>query len=249
MLFSCVIRETRTRMKKITLLCSLFLLLFLASSAQHIREQDIVYSRYIVREIDLRYTTNKAVFGKGCLLSAVLLDAVKSGAEAYQYEDRTKLMNYEEIQEKLRIPLAGDSCSAFYAAEELYVLELTEKCIFDKNTSEFRFIPVSLTVFIPAEVSSKGILEPLAVFPFETCTRIFRNDPRAYSAVTKPGRPAINFNEQFLLRSYASAIVKIGNEDDLYFDQQYADPYKAFMAMKQEEQALQEMMYAAYHPK
>jgi hypothetical protein len=130
--------------------------------------------------------------------------------------------------------------------QDLYVVELTERFIFDRNRSEFRFIPVSLTLFIPAALSSKGIQEPLVSFTFEACTRIFRNDVRAFSAVTKLGQPAVNFNEQFLLRSYTSTIVKIGNKDDLYFDQQYADPYKAFLAMKKEEQALQEMMYAAY---
>jgi hypothetical protein len=216
--------------------------------AQQIREQDITYSRYIVREIDLRYPVNKAIFGKGCVLSAILLDALKEGAKAYSYEDRTKQISYEQILEKLWIP-SDDSCSAFYTAQELYVLELTEKFIFDKNASAFKFIPIELTLFIPAEISSKGIMEPIAVIPFEECTRIFKKDPRAYSAVTKIGQPAINFNEQFVLRSYASNIVKIGNEDDLYFDQRYADPYKAFIAMKEEENALQQMMYDAYHPK
>jgi hypothetical protein len=235
-------------MKKITLPFSLIILLFLQVSAQQIREQDIVYSRHIVREIDLRHAANTAVFGKGCTIPVILLDALKTGAQAFSHEHPGKQISYEEVQEKLWIR-SDDSCTAFYAAEELYVLELTEKFIFDKNTSEFRFIPLSLTVFIPAEISSKGVLEPLAVFPFAECTRIFRNDPRAYAAVTKIGQPRMNFNEQFVLRSYVSKIVKIGNEDDLYFDQRYTDPYKAFMAMKEEENALQEMVYEAYHPK
>lgn len=213
------------------------------------REDDIAYSRYIVREIDLRSAGNKNVFGKDNVLASILLDALKDSATtAYSYENRSRRMYYNEVQEKLRIPAAEDSCALFYGTGELYTVELTERFIFDRNTSEFRFIPVELTLFIPAEISTKGIMEPLAVFPFEACTRIFRKDPRAFSTVTKIGQPAINFNEQFLLRSYTSSIVKIGNREDLYFDQQYADPYKAFMAMKAEEQAMQEMMYAAYHP-
>ena len=235
-------------MKKITGFFALTLLITVQAFAQQIREQDIVYSRYIVREIDLRSPNNKNIFGKGCMLSAILLDGLKEGAKAYSYEDRSKEISYEQILEKLWIQL-DDSCGTLYTAKELYVLELTEKFIFDKNASEFKFIPIELTLFIPAEISSKGIMEPIAVIPFEECTRIFRNDPRAYATANKLGQPPINFNEQFLLRSYTSNIVKIGNEDDLYFDQRYTDPYKAFMAMKEEEQALQEMMYQAYHPK
>lgn len=237
-------------MKKLTLFSALILWINLSTFAQQIREQDIVYSRYIVREIDLRHPNNKVVFGKGCILSTILLDAIKDGAKAYSYEERWKQLSYEQIQDKLWIRSFEDSCTAtFYSPEELYIVELTEKFIFDKNSSEFKFIPIELTLFIPADISSKGIMEPLAVIPFEECTRIFRTDARAFSAGTKLGQSRINFNEQFLLRSYISNIVKIGNEDDLYFDQRYADPAKAFMSMKQEENALQEMMYEAYNPK
>lgn len=235
-------------MKKI-LFSSIICLVHSYTFAQHIREQDIVYSRYIVRELDLRKASNKAVFGKDCILATILLDALKEGANAFHYQDRTQHISYEQVAEKLLIPSSNDSCLMFYGMNELYTIELTEKFIFDKNTSEFYFIPIELTLFIPAELSTKGIMEPLAVFTFEECSRIFKNDPRSYSTATKLGQSRINFNEQFLLRSYTSTIVKIGNEDDLYFDQLYADPYKAFMAMKEEEQAIQEMMYAAYHPK
>lgn len=234
-------------MKKLLSFFALTLLISAQAFAQQIREQDIVYSRYIVREIDLRYTGNKSVFGKDCILSTVLLDALKDSAKAYSYEDRTQQITYDQVLEKLWIRTSEDTCApTFYAPEEVCIIELTEKFIFDKNASEFKFIPLELTLFIPAEISSKGIMEPLAVFSFEECTRIFKKDPRAYSEATKLGQARINFNEQFLLRSYTSTIVKIGNEDDLYFDQRYADPYKAFMAMKEEEQALQEMMYAAF---
>ena len=235
-------------MKKIIPLFALISFVHIHCYAQQIRQQDIVYSRYIVREINLHHTGNTKVFGKDCILSAILLDGLKDGAKAYNYEDHSKQVTYEHVQEKLWIS-AEDSCTAFYAAEELYIIELTEKFIFDKNSSEFKFIPISLTLFLPAEVSSKGIMEPLAIFSFEECTQIFRKDVRAYSFVTKLGQPCINFNEQFLLRSYASTIVKIGNEDDLYFDQRYKDPSIAFMSMKEEESALQLMMYEAYHPK
>lgn len=40
------------------------------------------------------------------------------------------------------------SSTTWYMPKELYVLELTERFIFDKNSSEFRFIPIALTLFI-----------------------------------------------------------------------------------------------------
>lgn len=236
-------------MKKITCILPLIAFIHVCAYAQQIREQDIVYSRYIVREIDLRSSGNIKVFGKNCLLSFILLDAVKHGAKAYSYVDRTTQVSFEQIEDKLQMFALEDSCMSFLTAEELYVVELTERIIFDKNASEFRFIPIELTLFIPAEINIKGIMEPLAVFSFEECTRIFRTDLRAYSSVTKIGQQRINFNEQFLLRSYESIIVKIGNEEDLYFDQLYADPYKAFMAMQKEENDLEELIFSAYHPK
>ncbi|MGN6646506.1 MAG: hypothetical protein ACTHJT_08245 [Cytophaga sp.] len=236
-------------MKKSALSLLLALYTVYPIAAQQVREQDITYSRYIVREINLRNECNKVIFGSHAELPSILLDALQQGAKAYSYTTPIQPVSYEQVQEKLLIGTAEDSCSfSFYTPQDLYMIELTEQFIFDKQLSEFRFIPVALTLFIPAEISSKGIMEPLAVFPFEECTRIFRKDARAVSAVTKIGQPAVNFNEQFLLRSYTSTIVKIGNKDDLYFDQQYSNQYEAFMAMKKEEQALQEMMYAAYHP-
>ena len=234
-------------MKKAPLLCSLIFMISMQLFAQHIREQDIAYTRFIVREIDLRQPENIKVFGIDAVLSSILLDGIKNGAKAYDPLHPSTVLPYHAIMERLQIP-SPDSCIESYEIEELYRIELTEQFIFDKHRSEFRFVPLYMTVFIPAEISVKGIMEPVMRLYVQDYTTILRQDTRAFIAGTKIGQPAVNMNEQLILRSYQSTIVKIGNEEDQYFDQRYNDPYKAFLAMKEEENAIQEMIYAAYHP-
>jgi hypothetical protein len=216
-------------------------------SAQHIREQDKAYSTSIVREINLNHPSNQFLFGKRALLSQVLIEATEN--------ERCKVYNPYHTDEELstkelisNISYPTDSCGfEEYLPSKLYIIELQEEFIFDKNRSEFKFIPKYITLFIPPEVNYRGIMQPVASWKYEDCEKIFRLDSRAFSEARSFGKSKVNFCETFLLRAYTSEIVKIGT-DAPYFDQMHPDPTQAFLMGKEEEYKIQEMVYKAFHP-
>jgi hypothetical protein len=226
----------------------LVLICYQYTSAQYTRDQDIAFSTTIVRGIDLNHPTNQKTFGKKSLMSQILLDAALSGSyKVYNSDTLEKELSCAELIQKISFP---DDSNNFmqYLPQQLYEVELQEELIFDKQRSEFRFVPRYITIFIPSELNYRGIMEPVGSWKYEDCMKIFKADKRAYSDSEGFGKSKVHYNETFLLRSYYSQIVKIGHGGDLYYDQMYADPLQAFLARKEDEGKLQEMIYQVFHP-
>ena len=219
------------------------------AAAQQTREQDITFRTTIVRGIDLNHASNQKLFGKKSLMSKILLEAALSGSsEVYNADTLDKKLSSKELIAKISYPTDSNNCRLQYFPEQLYEVELIEELIFDKHRSEFRFVPKFITLFIPAELNYRGIMEPIASWKYEDCLGIFKNDSRAFSENMGFGKAKVNYKETFLLRSYYSQIVKIGQPEDMYYDQMYADPLKAFLARKEDEGKIQELVYKVFHP-
>lgn len=218
--------------------------------AQHpkIREADITYKKQIVRSVNLRKEENQILFGKRNFIAEILMEAVQEGKIIPYHSDKfDKVMTKEEFLERISIPME-DEDPVHYLPSQLYIMELGENVMFDKGRSVFVNHTVSLTLFIPEDMSYRGIREPVASFRYEDCHKLFRNDERAYSDPAKNGRQ-INFSEVFVLRLYTSHIVKIGGHDQLYYDQLYSDPLRAFLASQNDENRIREYMYKVFNPK
>ena len=216
--------------------------------AQQVREQDITYRITIVRGIDLTNSSNQKIFGKKSLMSRILIDAVQNGkCTVYHPDTLENTLSLEEFNKRRSFP-NDSNVLEHYLPEQLYEVELMEELIFDKHRSEFRYIPKYITLFIPVEINYRAIMEPIASWKYEDCLIIFKTDKRAYSDAVGFGKSKINYSESLLLRTYTSQIVKIGSPDELYFDQQYADPLQAFLAQKEEEGKIQEIVYKVFHP-
>lgn len=232
-----------------TLSVFLFMLIGFAASAQQIREQDIAYRKSIVKEINLRHPMNAEVFGKEALFSRILLEAAISGQlPSWNPDTLRQRLTAEQIISRTAYHTDSGTVE-YYGWEELYILEITEDLVFDKNRSEFRMLPQRITLFIPASVSNRGILEPIASWNYADCLQLWKNDVRARYETAAFEGPVYSYEQLFILGNYRAEIVKIGNLKDLYFDQMYADPYRVMMARQEAENALIEMMYAAFHPK
>jgi hypothetical protein len=231
-----------------TLSAFVLMLICYSSSAQFVRDQDICYRKSIVKELNLRHPMNAAVFGKQSLFSKILLEAAMNGQIASWNPDTlSQRLTTEQIT--TRISYSNDSgATERYFLEDLYIVEITEDLVFDKNRSEFRVVPQRITLFVPASVSTKGILEPVASWTYEDCLKIWKNDSRARYAPDAFQGPSYSFEQVFILGNYRAEIVKIGNLRDLYFDQMYGDPYQAMMARQEAENQLLELMHAAYNP-
>jgi len=189
---------------------------------------------------------NQKLFGPYSL-NKILLEAYNcntiTGFKNPSCTDTLSLSTFiEQMNQK------GDSSLIQYA----YLcssIELTEEIIVDKHRSEIVFKPVSISLMIPPAHSSKGILEPLISFRFEDCAKIFNNDKRAFAINPLLNGRNINYSDVFQLKLYASYIVKIGNEEELYFDQIAYDPQTTFLIGKEEENKLTEYLYKLFNPK
>jgi hypothetical protein len=215
-------------------------------NAQVVRECDVLFRKHIVRSIDLREKVNSDIFRRTDGITRILLDAIEQGKlKAYDPKDKKLELSREDFSNKLKIPSDNDLKEA-YTDYHLYKMEIGEDLIFDKQRS----IPVYeikyLTLYIPEEINYKGILEPIATLKYADCLNIFKEDQRALGNLNN-GK-LLNFKEVFLLHQYQSHIVKIGNENEMYFDQKYNTDLRAFLAAKEEENKIVEFFYKIYNP-
>lgn len=215
------------------------------AQAQKINEQYISFRTTLVREINLQHPTNQLIFGRNNRIVQLLLEGThQEKLNAYTpYPIDTRLCP-EQLDEKLYI--AEDSTS--YGLSSLSILELTEELVFDRQRSEFYFIPLYLTLHLPAEKSVKGIQEPIVRWKYEDCMIFFKSQPQAHSEILSMSKKQIPYEASFQSKGYQASIVKIGHADQPYYDQQYHTAIQAFLAMKQDEAKLLEFMYKTFNP-
>ncbi|HEY8400507.1 MAG TPA: hypothetical protein VIK89_04555 [Cytophagaceae bacterium] len=236
-------------MLKMIRLLATQLLLLISIVAYSQREDRVLYQQRLVRSIDLRITENENLFGKENKIAEVLLNALREGEiTAYTSYSLNDTLSSEELDYRLK-HFYSDGSFEYYSLKDLYQMELGEDLVFDTYRSELQFKPVYITLLIPELVSDKGLIEPLATFRWEDCIKIFRK----YNVLTyKPvynGRK-INLTEVFVMHAYKSHICKIGKEDEVsYFDQRYANQIDAFLAGKEEEKKIIEIVYKLYNPR
>jgi hypothetical protein len=211
-----------------------------------VRECDVLFRKHIVRSIDLREKSNSEIFRREDGIIRILMDALdQEKIKAYTPTNKSRELSREEFFNKLKIP-SEDSIAEAYNDYQLYKMEIGEDLIFDKQRSVPVYEIKYLTIYIPEELNYRGILEPLATFKYADCLKLFKTDKRAIWNINN-GKP-LNFKEIFLLHQYQSRIVKIGNENDMYFDQKYNSDLNAFLAAKEAENEIVEYFYRIYNP-
>jgi hypothetical protein len=211
-----------------------------------VRECDVLFRKHIVRSIDLREKANSEIFRREDGIVRILMDALDQGKlKGYTPGNKNMELSKEDFFNKLKIP-SEDSIAEAYNDYQLYKIELGEDLIFDKQRSVPVYEIKYLTIFLPEEINYREILEPLVTFKYEDCIRLFKEDNRAVWDISN-GKP-LNFKEIFLLHQYHSRIVKIGNENELYFDQKYNSGLNAFLAAKEAENEIVEYFYRLYNP-
>jgi hypothetical protein len=213
------------------------------------RACDILYKKQFIRSINLKNETNQELFGKKREIVKILTEAFLSGKlSGYSTNELNDPLSLEVFNEKISVK-EEDGTVDHFLPEQLYILELGENLIFDKHRSDVYFDMEFISILIPDAVSNKGILEHLVSFKFDDCLKIFRKNPEAVSFNALKNGNDVNYAEVLMLRLFTSTIVKIGNYDDLYFDQQYNDQMQTFLARKNKENEVTEYIYKLYHPK
>ncbi len=131
----------------------------------------------------------------------------------------------------------------YYAAHDLYQLELTEDVVFDKQRSQMKHDIQALTLFIPADhpLNIRGIQDPVASFSYKELMKVFRHDPRAIWYNPYNDAEHRNYADAFDLRLFSSYLIKISNPSDEYLVDTYGgDQQTGIMASQWKEYELLE---------
>lgn len=229
-------------------LCCITLLISVLSYGQHNpRECDILFRTQMVRSINLDYPLNKEIFGDRIISKILVQAALEGKIQGYTDETFEDCLTAEQLKEKLRIRSDDDSSGEYIQPEELYLIELGEDLIFDKNRSEHYFKMKHLTVLIPFGISYRGFQENLCTFRYEDCEKLFKQDERAISSIPLTGGRKIPYDAIFVMKLFQSDFAKIGH-GRVYFDQVYNNPKDVFLATKAAEERLVNYLWRIYNP-
>lgn len=123
---------------------------------------------------------------------------------------------------------------------ELYIIELKEDWIFDKQRSRQYADIQSITIMTPAENSADGLEKPLASFKYKELERYFRGNPNCiwYNAANVAQHK--NLADAFELRLFHGKIVRKANPANKYLDQIYKSPKEGLLKAQQLEYELME---------
>ncbi len=123
---------------------------------------------------------------------------------------------------------------------DLYLVELKEDWIFDRQRSRQYFDIQTVTIKIPAEISGDGLEKDLATFKYKELESFFRNNPSAVWFNEANTAKHINLADAFELRLFHGRIVKKSNSGNKFLDQIYKDPKQALYKSQELEYELLE---------
>jgi hypothetical protein len=125
-------------------------------------------------------------------------------------------------------------------AKDLYIIEIKEDWIFDKQRSRQYFDIQTITIKIPAEMSSEGLEIELASFKYKELESYFRLNPNCiwYNAANTAQHK--NLADAFELRLFNGRIIKKSNALNKYLDQVYKSPKEGLQKSQQLEYELLE---------
>lgn len=122
--------------------------------------------------------------------------------------------------------------SPYYIENQLYVYEIKEDMIFDKQRSRMYYDILSIGMYVPADNADnvKGIEEPIAFFRYVDLLEVFESDPRAFWYNPQNDAAHRNMADAFDLRLFSSYIIRVSNPDDAYLEDIYGTPEKGIVA-------------------
>ncbi len=123
---------------------------------------------------------------------------------------------------------SGPSEDQFYLPNQLYVVELQEDAIFDKERSRMYYDILTVKIVVDGTERPDGVDFDLAVFSYkELVDKLFKDNPEAIWYNPENSAAHLNLQHAFDLRLFASRIVKVGNAEDEHIADIFSgDPQK-----------------------
>lgn len=209
-------------------------------SVRPVHVSDIMWKKGIVRAMDLREKQNTPLFSKNRELTKLILEAVLKGditpytndsiASKLTMDDfNTNLLMPSDVApmtiEEKQITFAQDGDSSIfknsdaesYSAKDIYMLQLTEDMLFDKQRSRLYYDILSVTLMISPDHprNTKGIEVNIASFSYkELVEKVFKDNPKAIWFNVQNDQQHKNLADAFDLRLFSSYIIKVSNPND-----------------------------------
>lgn len=225
-------------------------------SVRAIHVSDIMYKMSVWRRINFKEKCNEPFFAQGNEFTRIIFDAIRRG-ELQAYKPNNDSVNrlmpkeafFDQITEKPEAnaepvidPFTGQPVVQAAAAgtemtpRELYLLELKEDLLFDKQRSRQYYDIQVVTLVIPSDKNLKGIEQPLASFRYKDLDKLFKKLPNAkwYNFANRAEDKKLS--DAFDLRLFCSRIVKMSNPKDEPIDgmSEYAGNIKASLIASQQ---------------
>jgi gliding motility associated protien GldN len=213
-------------------------------SINRIHNSDVMWSKGLTRRMDLREKPNEPLFAKGYEFTRLLIEAVNDSAiTAYKdasFSNRLskaeflKLMELPDFPDEEELEDAAIKDPDYFFPTDIYLMEMEEVLLFDKQRSRMYTDIKSITLFLSADHPDniKGIDIPLATFSYrELSEKLFKDNANALWFNPYNDTAHLNLDDAFELRLFHSHIIKVSNPNDDYLIDIYdGDPKAARIA-------------------
>lgn len=132
---------------------------------------------------------------------------------------------------------AGD----LYYAKQLSILEIREDAIFDKQRSRLYYDIQSITIIIPANMTTAGFDKNVGSFRYKDLDKLFRSNPNCVWYNEQNEAQHKNMADAFDLRLFHARLTKKGNSKDDDLDTIYGGAKQGLIQSQQLEYKLMEM--------
>jgi hypothetical protein len=137
-------------------------------------------------------------------------------------------------------PVATDLNNLYYA-KQLSILEIREDAIFDKQRSRLYYDIQSITIIIPANMTTAGFDRNVGSFRYKDLDKLFRSNPNCVWYNEQNEAQHKNMADAFDLRLFHARLTKKGNSKDDDLDTIYGGSKQGLIQSQQLEYKLMEM--------
>lgn len=134
-----------------------------------------------------------------------------------------------------------DNINNLYYAKQLSILEIREDAIFDKQRSRLYYDIQSITIIIPANMTTAGFDKNVGSFRYKDLDKLFRSNPNCVWYNEQNEAQHKNMADAFDLRLHHARLVKKGNSKDDDLDTIYGSAKQGLIQSQQLEYKLMEM--------
>ncbi len=227
-------------------------------STKKIHESDIMWQKGVWRQIDLREKQNTPLMSMNRELPKVLMESVANGVITPYSSDSLAdggVLTIKQFQEKVMDPDMVASYMAFNPDDtvgledpdeiaamlppnpesmlptQLYLMDVRENMIFDKQRSVMYYDIIAIGMKLPAEYDAAGAERPIAWFSYkELEEKVFHTNPDAVWYNPANDAEHRNLSDAFELRLFSSYITKVSNPNDEYIVDIYGQGQTGIMA-------------------